>query len=160
MALCFLVPHRPGFRGSCSQELSQNQSPNRVFLRPLLIFFFGKRVPKGMQKGIFFGACWCILLEEAMFSKLMTLSNGMLTFACPGVPTTLPKIDEKGFRKTILPFRSFFSKKCSQRLPKGCPQGVKNPSKIRVLTNLAPTGPTGDHFDRFLVDLGAFWTPN
>ena len=90
---------------------------------------------------------------------MMTVSNGMLTFACPGMPKTLPKIDEKGFRKTTLHFRSCFSKKCSQRLPRGCPKGVENPSKIGVLTNLAPTGPTDDHFDRFLIDFGVVLDP-
>ena len=125
------------------------------FETPLLITFFAKRVPKGMQQGAFLDAFWDTFLEEVISSKLMTLSNGMLTFACPGVPKTLPKIDEKGFQKSTPHFRSFFRKKCSQRLPRGCPQGVKNPSKIGVLTNLAPTGPTGDHFDRFVVDLGS-----
>ena len=129
------------------------------FETPLLITFFATRVPKGMQKGTFGAAFWGTFLEEVIFSKLMTVSNGMLTFACPGVPKTVSKSMKKGFGKLPFILDHFFRKKCSQRLPRGCPQGVKNPSKIDVLTNLAPTGPTGDHVDRFLVDLGSLLDP-
>ena len=124
--MCFPVRALSRFqRELLPRAVSKSTKKIRFFETPLLITFFAKRVPKGMQKGVFGGAFWGIFLEEAIFSKLMTVSNGMLTFACPGVPKTLPKIDEKGFRKTTLHFRSFFRKKCSQRLPRGCPQGSK-----------------------------------
>ena len=53
-----------------------------------------------------------------IFLKLMTVSNGMLTFARSGVPKMLPKIDKNWCQKTILSFYEYFTKKCSHRLPK------------------------------------------
>ena len=64
---------------------------------------------------------WCFLgyvLDMVIFLKLMTVSNGMLTFARSGVPKMLPKIDKNWCQKTIPSSDEFFTKKCSHRLPK------------------------------------------
>ena len=59
---------------------------------------------KGDKKGAFFDAFWGMFLDMVIFLKLMTVSNGMLTFARSGVLKMLPKIDESWCQKTIPSF--------------------------------------------------------
>ena len=63
---------------------------------------------KGSKNGTFFDAFWGMFLDMVIFLKLMTVSNGMLTFARSGVPKMLPKIDKNWCQKTIPPFDEFF----------------------------------------------------
>ena len=129
--MCFPVRALSRFeRELLPRAVSKSMKKMCFFETPLLITFFAKRVPKGMQKGVFLDAFWGTFLEEVIFSKLMTVSNGMLTFACPGVPKTLPKIDEKGFRKTTPHFRSFFLQKVLPKAPQRVPkEGRKSVQK-------------------------------
>ena len=51
----------------------------------------GKRVPKGSKQGYLLEAFLELSLGRADFVKSTTVSHGMLTFACPGVPKRGPK---------------------------------------------------------------------
>ena len=121
--------------------------------------FSWRRVAKGAQKGTIFDAFWCMFLNMVIFSKLMTVSNGMLTFARSGVLKMPPKVDKNWCQKTMHSFDELFTKKCSHRLPKVLQKWIKNRSKIDALAHLGPRGPPRSMFDRFLINFGRLLVP-
>ena len=76
----------------------------------------------------------------------MTVSNGMLTFAPPGLPKMPPQIDKKLCREAIPYFDAFFTKKCSQSAP-----------KIDQKSMSWPTWGQEGRPDAFLIDFSPIW---
>ena len=135
-------------------NLAANHAKNRSKIDTVFSMLFGrcfwlKRVAEGSKNGAFFDAFWGIFLDMVIFLKLMTVSNGMLTFALSGVSKTRPKIAKNWCQKTILSFDEFFSQKIA---PTGSPTCSKNGSKIDQKSMPWPTWGQEGHPDAFLID--------
>ena len=121
--------------------------------------FVWKRVANGGKNGTFFDAVWGMFLDMVIFLKLMTVSNGMLTFARSGVPKMLPKIDKNWCQKTIPSFDEFFYQKLLPQAPQSAPKMDQKSIKNRCLGPLGAKRATQIHvwsiFDRFWMPFGA-----
>ena len=110
----------------------------------------------GGEHGTFLGTFGAMFLDMVIFLKLMTVSNGMLTFARSGVPKMLPKIDKHWCQKTILSFDKFFHQKMLPQAPQRASKMNQKSIKIDALAHLGSRGPPRPIFDRFLIDFGPF----